>query len=538
MKAHRTIEDAIAFGIFSIAASALFFTAPHHGEFWWSDAPRHALNGVFVRDFIASMPSDPRAWAMQYYVKYPALTVLFYPPLFYVICAPFYAAFGVSHATALAVVLLHYFALAMGLYFLSRQWLDAVSSIAIGLAAMVSPEMAFWGRQVMLDIPAIAFCVWAMFATSRYLKTDQHWLLYTAAFLLLCGVYTKINSAFIFPAMALAILSKKRTGACQERHIWLACLLVLVGMVPIVLLTLKFGVANVQSAVGYTAAPVRNGSVAAWLWYTRFLPDIAGWPFLVLAASTPLLWLTGRRLPNVAASELVLLISWFFVAYIILSLIDLKDPRHALILAPPMLLMAGLTLKAWLGERPLAGAMLITFAAAVAIQTLLTWPVPSVSGYREAAEWIASHAPPNAVVVFSGSRDGSYIWNMRTVESRRDITTVRADKLFLLIAVERVRGVKERPVTEAQMGALLNNAGVSYVVAQDSFWTDIPTMARWNNVLKSRHFKEVATIPVVASIDTSDKMLRIYKNQEKYNPKPPTIKIDLPIVGRSLVGHL
>ena len=36
---------------------------------------------------------------MQYYVQYPALTILFYPPLFYAVAAPFYAIFGVSHAT-------------------------------------------------------------------------------------------------------------------------------------------------------------------------------------------------------------------------------------------------------------------------------------------------------------------------------------------------------------------------------------------------------------------------------------------------------
>src|SRR5215469_17800068 len=106
----------------------LFMTAPHNGEFWWSDAPRHALNGVFVKDLVAAAPHDPRAWAMQYYVKYPALTILFYPPLFYLISAPFYAVFGVSHATALAVVLVHYFALALGLYFIARLWLEWLPS--------------------------------------------------------------------------------------------------------------------------------------------------------------------------------------------------------------------------------------------------------------------------------------------------------------------------------------------------------------------------------------------------------------------------
>ena len=95
---------ACAAGVFVLGSLLLFATTPHHGDFWWSDAPRHALNGVFVKDLIAAMPADPPAWAMEYYVRYPALTILFYPPLFYLVSAPFYALFGVSHTTAIAVV--------------------------------------------------------------------------------------------------------------------------------------------------------------------------------------------------------------------------------------------------------------------------------------------------------------------------------------------------------------------------------------------------------------------------------------------------
>eukprot|EP01034_Spumella_vulgaris_P042091 gene42091-52177_t len=79
------------------------------------DAPRHALNGVFVKDLIAAAPwSDPSRYAYDYYAQYPALTILFYPPLFYAISAPFYALFGVSEGTALLVVALHYVAFAWG----------------------------------------------------------------------------------------------------------------------------------------------------------------------------------------------------------------------------------------------------------------------------------------------------------------------------------------------------------------------------------------------------------------------------------------
>ena len=115
---------------------------------------------------------------------------------------------------------------------------------------------------------------------------------------------------------------------------------------------------------------------------------------------------------------------------------------------------------------------------------------------------------------------------------------MRADKLLLSVSVERERGFKEKSMSDADITALLDEDGVSYVVAQDDFWTDIPIMARWSKVLRSSHFKQVAVIPVVANVDTRDKILRIYKNEGRLNPKPHTISIDLPIVGRSISGHL
>ena len=70
----------------------------------WSDSPRHALNGAFIMDMFKDMPtSDPVGYAYDYYSQFPALTILFYPPLYSFILAPFYAIFGVSQETALLV---------------------------------------------------------------------------------------------------------------------------------------------------------------------------------------------------------------------------------------------------------------------------------------------------------------------------------------------------------------------------------------------------------------------------------------------------
>ena len=91
-----------------IAGGVLLVTSPLGGDFAWSDAPRHALNGAFLKDLVAALPRHPVAWAERYYLQYPSLSILFYPPLFYVFEAAAFAVLGVTQFAAQATVALFY----------------------------------------------------------------------------------------------------------------------------------------------------------------------------------------------------------------------------------------------------------------------------------------------------------------------------------------------------------------------------------------------------------------------------------------------
>src|SRR5215831_12207882 len=90
-------------GLLALVAG-MYGSLPKHGDIWWSDASRNALNGAFVLDFLRAAPfRHPVEFAYDYYRQWPALTILFYPPLFYVVLAGVYAVLGVSEASALLV---------------------------------------------------------------------------------------------------------------------------------------------------------------------------------------------------------------------------------------------------------------------------------------------------------------------------------------------------------------------------------------------------------------------------------------------------
>ncbi|MBS0467513.1 MAG: glycosyltransferase family 39 protein, partial [Proteobacteria bacterium] len=276
-------ERLLAWALVLLCVVVLFTQAPHDGAFYWSDSPRHALNGVFVMDLIKAMPlNDPAGYAYHYYAQYPALTILFYPPLFYVISAPFYAVFGVSQETALLVVALHYLGLGLGCWRLARYWLPAVPSLAFAVLVMWLPEVAFWGRQVMLEIPAFAFLVWSSVAVVAYLRGRPVKWLYLGAALLVLGMYTKISVAYMGVVYAALLAERDGWAMLRNRHHWWVAALAGVALVPLIVLTLKFGQANVQSVTGVADAVASRASWQGWVWYLKQIPSQVGWPVAVL----------------------------------------------------------------------------------------------------------------------------------------------------------------------------------------------------------------------------------------------------------------
>lgn len=521
-----------------LLALALYVTAPMDGSFWWSDAPRHALNGIFLKDALLAAPfAHPARFAMDYYVQYPALTILFYPPLLYFISAPFFLLFGDSHATAQAVIALHGLALGCGMYALARHWMDRWAALATALLLLGLPEIALWGRQVMLEVPALCWLVWAAYFAVRHGRRQGTWSLALFAVFALFSLYTKLSMVFVVAVLALYLLLARGGRLLAERRLWIVAALAMIAMVPLILITLKFGQANVQSVSGIADTAASRRTLAGWVWYARQLPEMAGIAGLVLAAvglavsRTSAAWLRAER---------VMLGLWFVVCYLALSFIELKEARHGVILLVPLAVWAGFGLD-WLARRiggtgGLRPALAVGVAGALAAWTVAAQTVPRVDGYREAALRAAAAAPPGSAVLFSGKRDGSFIFSMRTATGRPDLQTVRADKLFLEIAVRREIGVAERAHSEAEMIERIRNLGVAVVVAQRDFWTDLAQMAQFQRVLDGPDFEEIGRIVVAANVPVEDHELRLYRITGEIRPRPRESSIDLPIIGRSIEG--
>lgn len=512
----------------------LYLGAPSGNTFSWSDAPRHALNGVFVKDLVAAAPfGDPAGYAYAYYARYPALTILFYPPLFYATSAPFYALFGVSENTALLVIGLYYIAFAWGCWRLLRFWFGQWQALAATVMLAGAPEIAFWGRQVMLEIPSLAFSIWSAVLFTRYRREARAALLYWALVLLVLAMYTKLTAGFMALVYVATLLAERRSALLRDRHAWVAAMLSLAGLVPLLVLTLKFGQANVQSATGIADSLASRSTLSGWTWYLERLPGQLGWPLVIAAIVGVAVLLKRRRVDAFQQGDLLFWTLWFVAGYLFFSAIDLKEARHSLYILPPVVLAAVLALSMLLPARAALAASAV-LAVLVVGQTFLMRPVHYVGGYAEAADFVARHAKRDTAVLFSGYRDGSFVFNMRAREDRRDLSVVRADKLLLSVSVRRELGVQEKELDEAAISQRIDSLGIEYVVVQPGFWNDLAAMQRFERVMASDQFEEVARIETPANYPAHEKELVIYRNRHPIKPGGGMRDIDLPIIGRTI----
>jgi len=526
----RTAQRGIAAVVVLVMAGLLLYTAPTGSDFWWSDAPRNALNGAFVKDLIQDHPiHDAKQWAIQYYVQYPALTILFYPPLFYFPEALMFSILGVTHFAAQLTVSLFVLILGGAAYGIARMFLPFWSAAAVSVLTLASPGVAFWGRQVMLDVPAYACIVLSAYFFACYMREPKSRFLYLMVLATLSAVYIRFNSAFIVLAFTLVLFVARGFSVLRDRHVLGALALGFVGMIPAIVLTVMFGKENLAS-VGGVGGDLPRTSLAAWTFYAKYLPENLGLIVVVLGAIGAIFLIVGRPTERWMAW---LLISWFVIGYICDAVINHREPRYEISILFPLVICAVLSPQ-WIMSSAPAQAISVMLAAGCVVYVIAFDPTPAVKGYAEVVDYITSHAPKDGVVLYDAANDGSFIFDMREHEERHDIVTIRANKLLLTWAVDPDRGLTEKDYDAKEIAATLRKLGVDYIVYQPGFWENLKEMQRLSTVVHSDSFQKVATVHITGDVDQDAKVVEIYTPTYQVTKSGSVIHYDLPIISEKI----
>lgn len=537
----RIVGAGPAITAFYVLVAALAFATAHTGgDFWWSDAPRHALNGLFVLDFVKELPfSDPVGFAERYYVQYPSLTILFYPPLTYAIMAAAYGLFGETHAVAQATISVFFAGVLFVSQAIARRYLPTAWAVVATLLFACAPQFLFWSRQVMVDTPAIFFQLAAALALLRY--TDQwqpRWIwLSCAAFV--AAVYCKYNVAFAAPALVGALLAAGGIRVLVRREVLAAAVVSAIALIPAAVLMIWFGRENVASVQGSLRDDLPVTDIRAWLVYARFLPEQLG---SVAVVALVLGWagLLASRLRGLRRPDLWLWLTWLVVGYLLFSYIKVREPRHTLTVLFPFVLLGTVGLRHAL-ERvlPSAGSPVGWFAAALAAAHA-AWgavavPAPYIDGYAAAVASVGQHGARTDRVLFHGYRDGTFVYDMRVNPTTRAMTTIRSDKLIARVSIERARGISDRGLDQTAMRGLFRRLGIRWVVAQSGFWGDLAYFRDFEALLDDRSmFEPSIRIPIRSDRWVHEHELVVYRYVGPVDDPPAPIAIEIGPIGRNV----
>ena len=513
-----------------LALTALYAaTSTWNEAFWWSDAPQHALNGALIHDWILSGRwGHPVSFADSYFLHYPAINIALYPPLFPVVEAAAYGLAGVSDATAQALETCFTLLAVVSAYRIARLALPAGASLGAAALVLALPVVALWSRQVMLEMPALSLLLAGSVPLLRYAREPRAAWLYQGAALLVLAINMKQTAAFAAAAWAVLLLWQHGWGWLRRRHLWVAAAIAGLALLPLAVFTLTVARYNLQSVGGTVSDKPLAQSLT---FYAAALPDTAGW--LMTGAALAYLALLAWRGAASAGEKLLARWAgvWFGVTYVLSTAVGHKESRYAFFMVAPLGIVAALLLHRVLRGR--SWAVCATGFAVLAV-TLVAWPVRQVDGYQQAASYILAHASPGSVVLFHGLRSPNFVYSMRSRGATPSLYILRAEKFLVHYTIHRDNGVVDLGLTPPQVQGLIDRYGIEYVVMQPDFWTDQPSVAAFQALIRGGGFERAVVIPVHANFPGAETRVEIWRNLHPVPRTGTTISFDLPVLGRAL----
>ena len=499
---------------------------PGEDSFWYPDASRHAMDGVFIIDILRDGGfGNPYHYGLHYAAKYPAVGAAYYPPFFALVEAGVYCLAGIGMASARATVVLFAVVGAVAAYLHGRAARGRAFGLTVALCFVTMPEVALWSRGVMLEMPAAAMVLLTGLFVHLWANERKRWAGYACALALVASVLTKQSAAFMFAVVPLYLITTRRARLLWSREALIAYALFAALLVPYGVLQWR----TYGNVVKYAASGKGAGRLldpARWTYLFRRMPRAASWPVAVLAAvglAFAILDLrlaiggrrarpaAGGRKPQAASQQLGAsdrqsavgsqqsavsrqrpeiknqksrirngecplghyLVVWFLVAYVFSAYAMSGSLRYLYLVFPIVAFLAAygvhtlVPLRVGLGAVPVRG---LCIAYVLGWQSCLAWnvSVPRVSdGYEKAAELVAS-CPRGETVLFHGFLSGNFIYHVRVADPERRLIVLRSDKLFgRLHRLGDKKGTFSSDVESAtDVRQLLQEHGVGYVVIE------------------------------------------------------------------------
>jgi hypothetical protein len=508
--------------------------------FYNNDETRHVMTGVFFRDLLADLPTGLREYTENYYVQYPALGLLIWPPLFYVLEGLTMSCFGVSFIVG--QLLIAAFALMAGLYLylLVARTHSELKAALVVLLCGVMPLVFVYTHQVMLEMPTLAWCLMATYHCARHLEKPGWGHLWLCAGATAAAALTRFDAVFLAPFYLLWLLFARRFDVLRTWRVWFAATAAVLVVVPYYLLASReFGPTHWKAVREGTNPDAPRLSLLSRIgYYPCCVPEQAGW-FIVAPALVGLGAACSSSRRSASAPYLAVVVA----VYLTFTPLAEREPRHAIYWTPALALFAveGCWLAGAWFQRQGVTAMLLAGVFAGTTATTIAAPLWYVRGYEEAARYVLEQSTERQRCLFDNFLNGNFIFQVRRHDPGRRMLVLRGDKLFYSVLIDPHGPYEEWVKDEKALLERLHAFDPEYLVVEEpQIYGALPGADRLRQALQNH--PELFRREKVVELETNHPSFRghalhIYRKLLR-NPQPRTgVEIRMLGLGRDLEGR-
>jgi hypothetical protein len=323
------------------------------------DEAAHAVTALMLRDYMVDgLGQSPMNFARLYYEAFPRVALGHYPPLYYIVAAP-WLLLGASTSALFVLQALTLAGLATLTYHLGRRLLPKALAAAAGMGVIALPLALKLSLHVMSDVLLALLCLWAAILWAWYLRMPSIRRALVWGCVAATAILTKGSGIGLCLLPPVATLLAGKWRLCMTAAWWCSALPVAVLAAPWMLYSTGI------SKEGMTQLSPWQYFLQAVPYHLKAIPAVFGWPFTLLASAGIVGGLiTGWR-RNALLPETSSLTGMTFGMTAVLLLVPVGlSTRYMLTLAPAMLLAAAAALHwfPWRGNVALLGKALSIFA--------------------------------------------------------------------------------------------------------------------------------------------------------------------------------
>jgi hypothetical protein len=493
---------------------------------WHPDAPSHALNGMFYKDFVLEKGFlAPVAYGERYYAQYPNLTVGMYPPVFYVVAALLFGVFGATPFVAKLAVLPFSILAGNMFYLICRRWFPPWWTLCGSAIFVLQPVMLFGQKNVMLELPMLALSMVALFFLYEGTKTERSVCLFWAPVFAALAFLTKQNAIFLIPAWVFWITAGKKWSRLKcPQFGW--------GVVVGTMLLLPWVFVNVTVGRVYmNAFAFEEYRVFGHLWsYIKQAHEIIYYPVLLLA---PVAFFLFRRLRN--QDSYVFSITWLGSVVVVLLFVRYPGVRYAMPTAPPLVILSMLSVSILLRmitrERVVNGFIGVLVLLHAVSGT--AWASRDVQGFDSAAKFVVDD-DECVSVLYDGYFNSNFVFSMRIRDPNRRVFVFRASKMVFTTRMIPDLGYSELIGEYEKFQELLDRYAVKYIIQEETDSMKTPANKKLRSWIQGPRFDLIKAFPIMTRGYKNNGRLLVYKYLDHETKPPNVIELDMPMLGRKI----